>query len=160
MSVTTIIVTTLTLVLFGASFAFYRFVKLKSVLSGCEAKGGPNGQSQTALQRQQYFILRSALVQAQDGLSSRMSSALEAIVSDALILSAILENPKTSVGTESAVHGAHLSMEEQARAKVNSLHCSIAELCLAYVEEWPTTNRSDPRPTADSQTRTKSSMQN
>ncbi|KAJ5100807.1 hypothetical protein N7456_006859 [Penicillium angulare] len=149
MSLTTIIVTALTLVLFGASFLFYRFVKLNSVLSGCEAKSDLKGQPQTAFQREEYSILRSALVHAKDGLSSPLSLALEAIVSDTLILSALLEDPKISIGTELAVDDSHSSTGQQAKVQVKMLRCSIANLCLAHVEERPS-NRSGPRPTADS----------
>lgn len=116
MALTTIIVTAVTFVLFGVSLIVYKFFKLKRVLNDDQL------EVQAALRNRGHPSLRSALDQAEAILDGHRLVALQKTVTEALALSAILDQWDT--------HRADVI-----ESKVNQLCQYLTELCLAHVND-------------------------
>lgn len=123
MALTTMVVTGSTLVLFGTSFYFYKFVKLKKVLEADKHADRPT----KARQSQGSRLLFSALNQAQPFRSEHR--ALETAVADALALSKALQGSERSSAIRSVANGSPVFAERNVWDAADSLCHSLAQLC-------------------------------
>jgi hypothetical protein len=129
MALTTIIVTVITLILAGASFAVYKFIKLKRVIDDDRVAG----QIQTGLEDQGYSSLQSALAQAQKNLDGNISRVLEATVAKAVDLAETLNDSKSRRSQSYSTRGTEgHPARKQARSKANQLCRLLTEVCLQY----------------------------
>lgn len=129
MALTTIIVTVTTLVFSGASFAVYKFIKLKRVINDDRLAG----QIQTGLENQGHSSLQVALAQARNSLDGNVARALEATVAQAVDLAETLNDSQPRKGQAYAPRGAEgLIARKQARNKANALCRLLTEVCLQY----------------------------
>jgi hypothetical protein len=118
MALTTIIVTALTFVLFGASLIVYKFVKLKKGLNDDQLEG----QAQAALRDRWNPGLQAALSQAQTALDDHTFATLKTTVTEALALSELL-------------NGVPQMANQRARSGINRLCHYLTKLCLAHVND-------------------------
>lgn len=123
MALTTMIVTGFTLVLFGTSFYFYKFVKLKKVLEADRHENRPTKARKSPGSRRLY----SALNQAQPFATEHR--ALEKATNDALVLSKVLQGGERSPEIRSVENGLSAFTERNVWDVADSLCHNLAQLC-------------------------------
>lgn len=129
MALTTIIVTVITLVLSGISFAVYKFIKLKRVIDSDRLAS----QVQIGLENQGYSSLQSALAQAQNNLDGSISRVLGETVAQAVDLAETLNDSKSRRRQAYPTCGAEgHTARKQARSKANQLCRLLTEICLQH----------------------------